>query len=46
MDEHFYSLTAFPNGYYEVEKTKQRIIHLGVFILNYAKLRMIEFYYD
>ena len=51
MDEHFYSLTELPNGYYEVEKTKKKIIldlpiHLGVFILNYAKLRMLEFYYD
>ena len=51
MDEHFCGLTELPNGYYEVEKTKQRIIldlpiHLGVFILNYAKLRMLEFYYD
>ena len=39
------------NGYYEVEKTKQKIIldlpiHLGVFILNYTKLRMLKFYYD
>ena len=51
MDEHFYSLTELPNGYYEVEKTKKKInldlpIHLSVFILNYAKLRMLEFYYD
>ena len=51
MDNHFYSLTELPNGYYEVEKTKQKIIldlpiHFGVFILNYAKLRMLEFYYD
>ena len=51
MNEHFYSLTELPNGYYEVEKAKTRInldlpIHLGVFILNYAKLRMLEFYYD
>ena len=49
MDEHFYSLTELPNGYYEVENTKKKInlnltIHLGVFILNYAKLRMLEFY--
>ena len=41
MDEHFYGLTELPNGYYEMEKTKQRTIldlpiHLGVF----------EFYYD
>ena len=51
MDNHFYSLTELPNGYYEVEKTKQKVIldlpiHLGVFILKYAKLRMLEFYYD
>ena len=51
MDEHFYGLTELPNGYDEVEKTKEKIIidlpiHLGVFILNYAKLRMLEFYYD
>ena len=51
MDNHFYSLTELPNGYYEVEKTKQKIIldlpiHLSVFILNYAKLRTLELYYD
>ena len=51
MDNHFYDMTELPNGYYEVEKTKQKInfhlpIHLGVFILNYAKLRMLEFCYD
>ena len=43
MDNHFYDMTELANGYYEVEKTKQKInldlpIHLGVFILNYAKL--------
>ena len=51
IEEHFYGLTELPNGYYEVEKTKKKIIldlpiHLAVFILNYAKLRMLEFYYD
>ena len=51
IDNHFYDMTELPNGYYEVEKTKQKInldlpIHLGVFILNYTKLRMLEFYYD
>ena len=51
MDNHFYSLTELPNGYYELEKTKQKIIldlpiHLGVFILNYDKLHMLKFYYD
>ena len=51
MDNHFYGLTELPGGYYEVEHTKLSIvldlpIHIGVFILNYAKLRMLEFYYD
>ena len=51
MDNHFYDMTELPNGYYKVEKMKQKInvnlpIHLGVFILNYTKLRMLEFYYD
>ena len=51
MDNHFYDMTELPNGYYQVEKTKQKLnldlpIHLGVFILNYAKLCMLEFYYD
>ena len=51
MDEHFYSLTELPNNYYKVEKTKKKInldlpVHLGVFIFNYAKLQMLEFYYD
>ena len=51
IDNHFYDMTELPDGYYEVEKTKKKInldlpIHIGVFILNYAKLRMLEFYYD
>ena len=51
MDNHFYSLAELPYGCYEVEKMKQKIfldlsIHLGVFILNYAKLCMLKFYYD
>ena len=50
-DEHFYNLTELPDGYYEVEKTKKKInldlpFYLGVFIHNYAKLRMLEFYYN
>ncbi|XP_053380961.1 uncharacterized protein LOC128549018 [Mercenaria mercenaria] len=37
--------------YYEVEAAKQRIkldlpVQLGFFILQYAKLRMLQFYYD
>ena len=44
-------MTELPDGYYEVERTKPSInlnipIHVGVFILNYAKLRMLKFYYD
>ena len=44
-------MTELPGGYYEVEQTKSSIvldlpIHIGVFILNYAKLHMLEFYYD
>ena len=44
-------MTELPDGYYKVEKMKKKInldlpIHIGVFILNYAKLRMLEFYYD
>ena len=51
MDNHFYGLTELPGGYYEIEQTKSSIvldlpIHIGVFILNYAKLRMLEFYCD
>ena len=40
MDNHSYDMIELPNGYYEVEKTKQKInlnlpIHLGL----YFKLR-------
>ena len=51
ISPHFYDMTELPDGYYEVERTKVSInlnipIHVGVFILNYAKLRMLQFYYD
>ena len=51
IDNHFYDMIELPDGYYKVEKTKMKInldlpIHIGVFILNCAKLRMLEFYYD
>ena len=51
INPHFYNMTELPDGYYEVERTKPSInlnipIHVGVFILNYAKLRMLESYYD
>ena len=51
ISPHFYDMTELPDSYYEVERTKVSInlnipIHVGAFILNYAKLRMLEFYYD
>ena len=51
ISPHFYNMTELPDGYYEVERTKPSInlsipIHVVVFILNYAKLPMLEFYYD
>ena len=47
IDNHFYDMTELPDGYYEVEKTKKKVnldlsIHIGVFILNCAKLRMLD----
>ena len=44
-------MTELLNSYYEVERTKPMInlnipIHVGVSILNYGKLHMLEFYYD
>ena len=51
MDPNFYNLSELKPGFYEVEKTKKELlldlpVHIGVFILNYAKLRMLQFYYD
>ena len=51
IDNHFYDMAELPDGYYEVETTKKKInldlpIHISFFILNYAKLRMLEFYND
>ena len=51
INNHFYDMTELPDGYYEVEKTNKKInldlpIHIGVFILNYAKLHVLEFYHD
>ena len=39
IDNHFYDVTELPDGYYEVERTKQKSnldfpINIGVFILN------------
>ena len=51
IDNHFYDMAELPNRYHKVEKTKKKInldlpIHIDVFILNYATLQMLEFYYD
>ena len=50
-NHYFYDMTELPDGYYEVEKTKWEInldlpIHIFVFILNCAKLQMLEFFCD
>ena len=39
------------DNYYEISKTKKSIkmdlpIQIGFFVYQYAKLRMLEFYYD
>ena len=48
---HFRKLTELPKDIFEMEMSKKTIqlnlpIQLGFFILQYAKLRMLEFYYD
>ncbi|XP_048238897.1 uncharacterized protein LOC124129020 [Haliotis rufescens] len=47
----FRKLTELGDEYFEVEKAKKVIrldtpVQLGYFILQYAKLRMLQFYYD
>lgn len=47
----FMAVTELQDEVYEVEKAKKMIIfylpiQLGYFILQYAKLRMLQFYYD
>ena len=47
----FRNLTELDKDYFEIELAKSRIkldlpIQIGYFILQYAKLRMLEFYYD
>ena len=47
----FLKLSELESDFFEVELTKKKIvfhlpIQLGYFILQYAKLRMLEFYYD
>ena len=51
INNHFFGLTELLEEYYEVKQTKLKTvldlpIHTGIFILNYAKLHMLEFYYD
>ena len=50
-DPHFRKLDIIDDGFYEVRKTKKSIsmnlpIQIGFFVYQYAKLRMLEFYYD
>ena len=47
----FHHFSEVGEDLYEVQHNKQRIVHkmpvhIGFFILNYAKLRMLSFYYD
>ena len=51
ISPHFYDMTESPDGYHEVERIKPSInlgiaIHVSVFILNNAKICVLEFYYD
>ena len=50
-DKHFRALHSIGDGTYEVDMTKKSIsmnlpIQIGFFVYQYAKLRMLEFYYD
>ena len=50
-DKHFRALHYIGDGTYEVDMTKKSIwmnlpIQIGFFVYQYAKLRMLEFYYD
>ena len=47
----FKSMQELEEGVYEVQKAKRRIVlsvptQIGFFILQYAKMRMLEFKYD
>lgn len=51
LKQRFRNLTELDNNYFEIEFAKSRIsldlsIQIGYFIFQYAKLRMLEFYYD
>ena len=50
-DSHFRKLDIIDENFYEVSKTKKSIsmnlpVQIGFFVYQYAKLRMLEFYYD
>jgi hypothetical protein len=47
----FYNMSELGDGYYEFEMRKRKVrldtpVVLGLFVLNYAKQRMLEFYFD
>ena len=51
MDPNFYNLAELSPDFFEVEKTKKELsldlpVHIGVIIFNYAKLWMLQFYYN
>lgn len=51
LKQRFRNLTELDNNYFEIEFAKSRIsldlsIQIGYVIFQYAKLRMLEFYYD
>ena len=50
-DSHFRKLEVLSDDFYEISKTKKSItmdlpIQIGFFVYQYAKLRMLQFYYD
>ena len=50
-DPHFRTLTPLDDNIYEVEMSKKTIkldlpLHIGFFVYQYAKKRMLEFYFD
>ena len=50
-DPHFRLSSEIAGGFYEVQMPHKQVVHdvpkqVGFFVLMYAKLRMLEFYYD
>ena len=50
-DSHIRKLEVLSDNFYEISRTKKSItmdllIQIGFFVYQYAKLRMLQFYYD